>query len=98
MASGLFLIFLHDAAFTKFNIIPGPEGAAVKIPFKGGWRSSEARSWGRSDLKPEDDLVTEGTMSGLQKSLILLLVGLCGMSAASYFSTGSPFTVLQVLF
>ena len=37
-------------------------------------------------------------MSGLQKSLLLLLVGLCGMSAASYFSTGSPFTVLQVLF
>ena len=53
---------------------------------------------GKSDLILEDDLVTEGTMSGLQKSLLLLLVGLCGMSAASYFSTGSPFTVLQVLF
>jgi len=37
-------------------------------------------------------------MTGLQKSMLLLLVGLCGMSAASYFTTGSPLTVLKVLF
>lgn len=42
--------------------------------------------------------MTEDTMSKLQKSLLLLLVGLCGLSAASYFSTGSPFTVLKVIF
>ena len=39
----------------------------------------------------------EDSMSKLQKSLVLMAVGLGGMASASYFSTGSPWTVLKVM-
>ncbi len=40
----------------------------------------------------------EDGMSKLQRSLVLLAVGLGGLASASYFSTGSPWTVLKVMF